>query len=85
MFNFSGGIIISPKLKDNPPLKAKPYPIDLILSKKSAVSGTLVTLSISPIISRRFFLVKTTLKKPAASGTTSLNNTRPTVVSMIFS
>ena len=76
-------MIISPKLKESPPLKAKPYPIPLILSKNSAVSGTLVTFKISPIISLRFFLVKTTLKKPACSGTTSLNKTRPTVVSII--
>ncbi len=58
--------------------------MDLILSKNSAVSGTLVTFRMSPIISRKFFLVRTTLKYPAASGTTSLNNTRPTVVSMIL-
>ena len=74
--------MISPKLKDSPPLNAKPYPIALILSKNSAVSGTLVTFKISPMISRKFFLVNTTLKNPAASGTTSLNNTRPTVDSI---
>ena len=81
---FSGGIIISPKLNDKPPLNANPYPIAFILSRNSAVSGTLVTLRISPIISRRFFFVNTILKKPAFSGTTSLNKTLPTVVSIIL-
>ena len=59
MLTFSSGIIISPKLKDNPPLKAKVNPISLILSKKSAVSGTLDILSISPIIPLNDFLFNT--------------------------
>ena len=80
---FSEGIIISPKLKDSPPLKANPYPIFLILSKKSAVSGTLVSFNIFPMISLKFFFVKTSLKKPAFFGTTSLKRTLPTVVSII--
>ena len=33
---FSGGIIISPKLNDNPPLNAKLYPKDLISSRNAA-------------------------------------------------
>ena len=40
-------MIISPKLNDNPPLKAKLYPKDLISSRKAAVSGTEVTFKIS--------------------------------------
>ena len=51
-----------------------------MLSRKAAVVGTLVTARILPIISRKFFLVNTSLIYPAASGTTSLNNTRPAVV-----
>ena len=81
---FSGGIIISPKLKDNPPSNANENPIDFILSKNSAVSGTLVNFKILPIISRRDFLVKTSFINPAFSGTTWLNNTLPTVVSIIL-
>ena len=81
---FSGGIIISPKLNDKPPSNAKENPIDLILSKNSAVSGTLVNFKISPIISRNDFFVNTSLIKPAFSGTTWLNKTRPTVVSIIL-
>ena len=69
---FSGGIIISPKLNDNPPLNAKLYPKVLISSKKAAVSGTLVTFKISPIISLKDFLVNTSLIYPAAAGTFSL-------------
>ena len=80
---FSGGIIISPKLNDNPPSKANENPIDLILSKNSAVSGTLVIFKIFPIISLSDFLVRTSLIKPAFSGTTWLNKTLPTVVSII--
>ena len=81
---FSGGIIISPKLNDKPPSNAKENPIDLILSKNSAVSGTLVNFKISPIISRNDFFVNTSLIKPAFSGTTWLNKTLPTVVSIIL-
>jgi hypothetical protein len=80
---FSGGIIISPKLKDNPPWKANLYPNVLISSRNAAVSGTLVTFSISPIMSLRDFFVKTSLINPATAGTFSLNKTLPTVVSII--
>ena len=58
--------------------------MSLILSKKSDVSGTLVKLRISPMISLKFFFVRTTLKNLALLGTTSLNKTRPTVVLIIF-
>ena len=58
---FSFGMIISPKLKDKPPLNAKVNPISLILSRKSAVSGTLVSLRILPIISLKDFFVSTSL------------------------
>ena len=58
--------------------------MSFILSKNSAVSGTLVTFKILPIISRNDFFVKTSLMKPAFSGTTWLNNTLPTVVSIIL-
>ena len=50
---------MSPKLNDKPPLKAKVNPISLILSRKSAVSGTLVNFKILPIISLSDFFVKT--------------------------
>ena len=76
-------MIISPKLNDSPPLNANVYPRSLILSKNSAVSGTDVTWRICPIISLRFFLVRTSLKKPALSGTTSLKKILPGVVSII--
>ena len=76
--------MISPNENDNPPLKANAYPMSLILSKKSAVSGTLVAFKMLWIISLKAFLVKTSLIYPAASGTTSLNNTLPTVVSIIL-
>ena len=56
---FSSGIIMSPKLNESPPLKAKVNPISLILSRNSAVSGTLVNFKILPIISLRDFLVRT--------------------------
>ena len=56
---FSPGIMMSPRLNDRPPRKAKPNPISLILSKNSAVSGTLVNFNILPIISRKDFLVNT--------------------------
>ena len=74
--------MISPKLNDKPPLNAKENPISLILSRNSAVSGTLVFLRILPIIPRRAFLLRTLLIYPAFSGTTSLNRTLPTVVSI---
>ena len=83
MLCFSAGIIISPKLNDRPPWKANLYPKSLISSRNSAVSGTEVTLRILPIISRNDFLVNTWLIYPAAAGTFSLNNTRPTVVEII--
>ena len=53
---------MSPKLNESPPLNANAYPISLILSKNSEVSGTLVYLKIFPIISLNAFLVKTSLK-----------------------
>ena len=81
---FSSGIMISPKLNDNPPWKANLYPKLLISSRKAAVSGTLVTFKILPMISRNDFLFNTWLIYPAASGTFSLKSTRPTVVSMIW-
>ena len=50
---------MSPRLNDRPPRKAKPNPISLILSKNSAVSGTLVNFNILPMISLKDFLVNT--------------------------
>ena len=55
-----------------------------MLSRNAAVVGTFVTLNTWPIISLRFFLVNTSLIYPAASGTTSLNSTRPAVVWIIL-
>ena len=55
-----------------------------MLSRNAAVVGTSVTLNTCPIISLRFFLVNTSLIYPAASGTTSLNSTRPAVVWIIL-
>ena len=76
--------MISPKLKDKPPLNAKVNPISLILSRNSAVSGILVNFKILPMIPLKDFLLRTWLIKPAFSGTTSLNKTRPTVVWIIL-
>ena len=76
-------MIISPKLKDKPPWNANLYPRVFISSKNAAVSGTLVTFNISPIISRKDFFVRTSLIYPATAGTFSLNKTLPTVVSII--
>ena len=73
---------MSPKLNESPPLKAKVNPISLILSRNSAVSGTLVNFKILPIISLKDFFVRTWFMYPAFSGTTSLNKTLPTVVSI---
>ena len=56
----------------------------LILSKNSPVVGISVTFKILPIIPRKDFLVNTSLIYPAFAGTTSLNNTLPTVVLIIF-
>ena len=84
IFCFSFGIMISPNENESPPWKANLYPIDLISSKNSAVRGILVAFNTSPMISLRDFFVNTVFIKPASIGTTSLNNTRPTVVSINF-
>jgi len=60
------------------------YPKVLISSRKAAVSATLVTFNTLPIISRKDFLVNTSLMYPAFAGTVSLNKTLPVVVSIIF-
>ena len=57
---------MSPKLKDKPPLNAVRNPNSLISSKNLAVFAIPVFLTTIPIISRRDFLVNSSLIYPTS-------------------